>query len=322
MNHYNRLTLEERYQIQALKKSEISCRKIGEQLNRSHSTILREINNNLTNQGIYVPEHAFKNVKRRRKNIGPESKIKGQLERYIRDQLENHQWSPEQIAGRLKREKKRKKETMISYEAIYQYIFKDYKGGGDLYKQLRRKRKKRRTSKATRNLKKIGYRRGVRSIEERPGIVDKRSRLADYERDTIKGKNGIGPGLLTIVDRKSRITKVAKVKRVGDKWVTQATLKLLKNSRVRTITNDNGMEFTSIKIIEKRLKTKVYFNHPNASYERGTNENMNGLIRQYFPKGTDFNLVSHKEVKRVENLLNNRPRKCLGYRTPFEVHKE
>ena len=87
------------------------------------------------------------------------------------------------------------------------------------------------------------------------------------------------------------------MKRVGDKWVTQATLKLLKDSRVRTITNDNGMEFTSIKIIEKRLKTKVYFNHPNASYERGTNENMNGLIRQYFPKRTDFNLVSHKEVK-------------------------
>ena len=320
MNHYNRLTLEERYQIQALKKSELSCRKIAKQLNRSHSTILREINNNLTNQGFYIPEHAFKNAQRRRKNIGPECKIKGLLEDFIRDQLANHQWSPEQIAGRLRRERKNK--TMsISYETIYQYIFKDYKEGGDVYKYLRRNRKKRRTRKATRNLKKLGYRKNVRSIEERPSIVDKRVRFADFERDTIKGKNGIGPGLLTIVDRKSKKTKIAKVKKVGDKWVTQATLKLLKDSKVRTITNDNGMEFTSVKIIEKKLNTKVYFNHPHASYERGTNENTNGLIRQYFPKGTDFNLVSHKEVKRVENLLNNRPRKSLGYRTPFEVHR-
>ena len=316
---YKRLTLEERYQIQALKRSELSYRKIAQQLNRSHSTILREINNNSTSHNYYLPKPANDRVKGRRRGIGPECKIKGWLKDLIRDQIINKQWSPEQISGRLKRRNKKKG---ISHESIYQFIFKDYEEGGDLYQHLRRKRKRRRTRKETRNIKTLGYRRGIRSIDERPSIVDKRVRFADFERDTIQNKNGVGPGLLTIVDRKSRGTKIAKVKRVNDKWVTKATLRLLKNSKVNTITNDNGMEFSSIKIIEKKLKTKVYFNHPHASYERGTNENTNGLIRQYFPKGTDFNLVSHKEVKRVENLLNNRPRKTLGYRTPFEVHRE
>ena len=322
---YKRLTLEERYQIQALKKSELSYRKIAQQLNRSHSTIVREINNNSTSHGYYLPQPASDKVLGRRKGKGPECKIKGWLEDLIRNQLTNCQWSPEQISGRLKRRSRshsHKNKKGISHESIYRFIFKDYKEGGDLYKHLRRKRKKRRTRKQTRNIKTLGYRRDVRSIEDRPSIVDKRVRFADFERDTIKNKNNKGPGLLTIVDRKSKRTKIAKVKKVGDQWVTQATLKLLKDTKVNTITNDNGMEFSSVKIIEEKLKTKVYFNHPHASYERGTNENTNGLIRQYFPKGTDFNLVSHKEVKRVENLLNNRPRKCLGYRTPFEVHRE
>ena len=316
---YKRLTLEERYQIQALKKSKLSYRKIAQQLNRCHSTILREINNNSTSHGYYLPKPANDKVLGRRKGIGPECKIKGWLEDCIRDQLKSQQWSPEQISGRLKRGRSKRG---ISHESIYRFIFKDYEEGGCLYQHLRRKRKKRRTRKETRSIKTLGYRRNVRSIEDRPSIVDKRVRFADFERDTIKNKNNIGPGLLTIVDRVSRKTKIAKVKRVGDKWVTRATLRLLRHSKVNTITNDNGMEFSSIKVIEKKLKTKIYFNHPHASHERGTNENTNGLIRQYFPRGTDFNLVSHKEVKRVENLLNNRPRKCLGYRTPLEVHRE
>ena len=316
MNHYKRLTLEDRYQIKALKESGLSYRKIANQLGRFVSTISREINKNINANGHYSARQAFKKVQSRRKNVGPKLKIKEELSAVIESQLKL-QWSPEQISGRLKREER----YDVSHETIYQFIFKDYKNGGDLYTNLRRKRKTRRSRQTTRNLKNLGIRNHPdRWIEDRPPIVDQRIRIGDFERDTVLGKHN-GPVLFSIVDRTSVFTKLSKIAKINAMLTHRATVQLLKDQIVHTITNDNGPEFGSSWMTEDLLKIKIYFNTPYSSWQRGTNENTNGLIRQYFPKGTDFNAVSDEEIQEVENLLNNRPRKNLGYKTPFEVHK-
>ena len=315
MKSYNRLTQEERYYIFALKASNISIRQIAKLLNRSHSSISREMSRNCE-QGRYSPSKAQKKALTRRQSIGPPFKIRGKLVRKIKEGL-GKQWSPEQISGRLKKERG----IRISHESIYQYIFRDFKKGGDLYKNLRKKRRRRRCRKASKNLKNAGCRQYTNWIDKRPLVVDKRCRTGDFERDTLLGKF-MGPVLLTIVDRKTRLTKIGKVSNRCSHLTHKMTVKLLKDMKVRTITNDNGPEFARHEETARALKAKVYFNHPYSSWQRGTNENTNGLIRQYYPKGTDFRKVGIKELKRLERLLNSRPRKCLGYKTPLEVYKD
>lgn len=309
MGDYHRLTLEDRYQIYAGKHSGLGIREIARALERPASTVSRELKRNRDGYGGYVPVRAHRKAVRRRSLIGPPKKVYVCKDKV--DELLKQQWSPEQISGRLAMDGIR-----ISYESIYRYVYNDSK---HLFKNLRRQRRQRRTRQSLKRLKNCGVRVNRTWIDERPSIVEQRVRLGDLERDTVLGKNG---RLLTIVDRVSRLTKIAKVERHNSYYTHLTTLKLLKGAIVHTITNDGGPEFGMHDQTAKDLNTKVYFNRPYSAWQRGTNENTNGLIRQYYPKGTDFSKVTDDDISKVEALLNNRPRKKLGYKTPYEVHTE
>lgn len=314
MKRYQRLTPGERYQIKALKESGLSIREIAKNLRREPSSISRELKRNKGDRA-YRPMEAQAKWLSRRQNIGPKRAITGRLKRQI-DSLLQIQWSPEQISARLRNQKR-----TVSHETIYQYVYWDQKVGGVLYLNLRRKRRWRKTHQASRNFKNVGKRVNQLWIDERPKLVEKRRRLGDYERDTMLGKKG-APILLTMVDRTSRLTKIALISGINAEQAHKATISLLKRLTVKTITNDNGPEFALHKKTAKALGAKIYFNHPYSSWQRGTNENTNGLIRQYYPKGYDFSTVTPKDIKRLEHLLNSRPRKCLDYKSPLEVHRK
>ena len=309
---YQRLTLADRYQIMALIRSKLSVRAIATNLGRHPSTISREIRRCLSSRSNYRATVSHRQYLKRRSKVHRPLKVQGQLAETINFYL-GKQWSPEQIAGRLKRAG-----VSISHETIYRYVYKNYQYGGKIYLNLRRRRRSRRSHKVCRSLKRSGVRANGNHMGLRPKIVEKRKRVGDYERDTVQGKFK-GPVLLTIVDRVSRLTKIKKVQWINAKATHHATVELLQNLPVNTITNDNGSEFSEHRQTAEALAIEIYFNDPYSSWQRGTNENTNGLIRQYYPKGTDFTKVSDSEIEQLENLLNNRPRKCLGYRTPFEV---
>jgi IS30 family transposase len=223
------------------------------------------------------------------------------------------QWSPEQITGRLKLER----QPPVSHERIYLYIYADKRRGGTLHSHLRSQKKQRQRYR--------GYiRRGQIpnrvSIDERPTIVATKGRFGDWEADTIIGARHKG-GILSIVERKSKLTRLSKLATKAAAEMKHACVALLAPlaARVHTITVDNGKEFCDHKHIAARLQARIYFAHPYASWERGLNENTNGLVRQYFPKKYEFARISDKDLQQVEDLLNNRPRKTLGFRTPNEV---
>jgi IS30 family transposase len=225
-------------------------------------------------------------------------------------------WSPEQISGWLKKNT----DTVVSHEWIYQHIYLDKRNGGDLHIHLRCQKKRR---------KRVGSydRRGKIpnqvSIDERPEIVEKRARLGDWEADTMIGTGKQG-AIVTLVDRKSRLTLLKQVSRRTATAVEQAILELLRpfQERTHTITCDNGKEFASHQRIAQKLQARVFFAHPYSSWERGTNENTNGLIRQYFPKGSDFSAITDDQISFVKERLNHRPRKCLDFQVPAMVFSQ
>lgn len=307
---YTQLTHEERYQIYILKKAEYNQSEIAELLQRDKSTISRELRRNSGLRG-YRPKQAQQLALARRSG-----KCSGRLGSELWQQvalLIGQRWSPEQIAGRLEQEQG----IDISHEWIYQYIYADKQSGGDLYRSLRGQKKRR---------KRYGIydRRGIIpnqvSIDDRPAIVATRERLGDWEGDTVIGKRHRG-ALVTLVERKSAYTVIAAVKRKTAAAVCQAVTESLRphRSRVHTITYDNGREFAEHEQMARHLATQIYFAHPYASWERGLNENTNGLIRQYFPKDLELTNISTAETDYVMDQLNHRPRKSLGYRTPHEV---
>lgn len=312
MPSYKRLTREERYQIKALKDSGLNVRAIGRTLKRSAATICRELKRCTGSR--YNPNQADESARARRVGVGPPLKIQGELKAQVIAGLER-QWSPVQISRAQRLEG-----VMLSHESIYQFVYRSRREGLDYYKNLRRRHRYRRTSKALKGIKTQGFRRYENWIDKRPNIVEQRERIGDIERDTMLGKFG-GPVLLTAVDRVSRLTKIAKVEKINAMLTHHATVEILQGMKIETITNDNGPEFAMYEFTERDLNASVYFSRPYCSWQRGTNENTNGLIRQYFPKGTDFTKVSDKEIQRVEDLLNDRPRKCLGFKTPREIHK-
>lgn len=222
-------------------------------------------------------------------------------------------WSPEQISHRLGLEQK----AAISHEWIYQYVYRDKQAGGDLYRHLRQQKPRRRRYG---RYGKRSYLVDTRSIEDRPKEVESRYRFGHWEGDTVIGKGRRG-ALLTLVERKSRYTLVRRVKSMHGAVVERQihyALRPLKD-RVKTITFDNGREFADHKKMEAHLDARVYFAHPYSSWERGTNENTNGLLRQYFPKTCDTSTVDLRKIALAADRLNHRPRKCLGYRTPNEI---
>jgi len=307
---YTQLTQEERYQIFALIKAEHKQTEIAMILNRHKSTISREIHRNTGLRG-YRPQQAQRLTEERR-----QTKVHTSIPRSLWRQVERllrEDWSPEQIKLWLKAEYN----VSISHEWIYQYILQDKIYGGALYHHLRCKKQRR---KRYGSYNRRGQLIDRISIDERPAIVDKRSRIGDWELDTIIGK-GHQQAIVSLTERKSRYTLIQKVQRKTAHSVANAIIKLLSpfSERVMTMTSDNGKEFAEHKHIADTLNAQFYFAHPYVSWERGLNENTNGLIRQYFPKGRDFTTITQKEINRAMNKLNNRPRKCLGIKTPNQV---
>lgn len=307
---YTQLTQEERYQIHALLKAGLDQTEIAMVLKRHKSTISREIRRNSGLRG-YRPKQAQRLAdERRQTRVKPRISTSSwsTVERLLRED-----WSPEQISLWLKEESN----VAISHEWIYQFILQDKAAGGDLYRHLRcqKQRRKRYGSYSRRGqlIDRI-------SIDERPAVVDSRSRIGDWELDTIIGK-GHKQAIVSLTERKSRYTLIKKVKRKTAQLVSDAIISLLSpvSGKVHTLTSDNGKEFAEHKTIANHLDAKFYFAHPYASWERGLNENTNGLIRQYFPKNRDFATITQSEINKVMEKLNNRPRKCLGIKTPNQV---
>ena len=313
MSKYTHLTQYERYHFSALLRSGKSISSISKQLGRDKSTLYREVHRNKGLRG-YRPHQAHARALYRLKNSHRHIKITQKVIRKVEKFL-RCSWSPEQICGYL-----RERGLFISHESIYQHILKDKKVGGSLYKFLRcqRKRKKR---YGTSRFDKRGQIKNRVSIDKRPKIVDKKSRIGDLEGDLMIGGNHKG-ALVTLVDRCSKKTRIVKIESKRSEAVFHAISKALKGEIVHTITLDNGKEFSCHEKISENTGCKVYFAHPYSSYERGLNKNTNGLIRQYFPKRTDFRKITQKDVKRVEVFLNNRPRKSLGFLSPNEFHRQ
>lgn len=309
---YKQLTYEQRCQITVLIKRGFSQREIASTLEVNQSTISRELARNTGKCGYRQKQAHSKAVQRRLEAVKP-TRMTPAMISVIESKI-RVEWSPEQISGWLLESR----EQLISHESIYRHIWADKQAGGDLYTYLRRQGKKydkRRNGKSTR-----GPIKNRVSIDDRPQVVDDRGRIGDWEIDTVIGKGHSG-ALVTIVERVTNFSVSAKVNSKSAADVTQATIALLKPYKdvVYTITADNGKEFAYHERISKALCTEFYFAHPYSSWERGLNENTNGLLRQYFSKDTDFKTVTQKAVKRAVNRLNSRPRKGLGFKTPMQL---
>ncbi|WP_340619058.1 IS30 family transposase [Xenorhabdus entomophaga] len=311
---YKQLTESERYQIFSLKEAGFTQRFIATSLKRNPSTISRELRRNQQAQE-YCPQQAQCKALERRHFAVKVIKVTFKIRTLIK-QLIWKGLSPEQTVGYLK------KENIISlhHETVYRLIYQDKREGGDLWQHLRIAKKPYR--KRYGSYERRGKIKNRISIEKRPKIVDKRQRIGDWEGDTIIGKEHKS-ALLTLVERKTLFTVIIKLENKTAEAVVKAitrNLSLLKQ-KVKTITFDNGLEFAEHEMISKNLDAKIYFAHPYSPWERGINENTNGLIREYFPKGTDFNKVSELEINLAANSLNKRPRKTRGYNTPDELFK-
>ena len=313
---YKHLSREERYTISILRRKGESNASIASILGRNISTIKRELSRNASPNGGYSYSIAQKlSDKRSNEASCRSSRICEKSWNFVKNKLTQEQWSPEQISGELDELGLKP----ISHETIYLRIYQDLKAKGELHQHLRHKVK----SYKNRSLKndKRGQIANQTSIELRPIEVDKRLSIGHWEIDTIVG-NPSGNVLVTMVERFSRYTLIARAENKSSDAVTIALLKRMAPTRdkVETLTYDNGKEFAKHLFIDDILDSQGYFAHPYSSWERGLNENTNGLIRQYFPKRTDFGEVSDEEIAAVERKLNSRPRKCLDRKTPSFIY--
>ena len=308
------LTQKERYHIWASLKRGVKQKEIAKTIGVHPSTICREIQRNkdpITQEYHYA--FAQTKAQRRQQAKAKYSVFTSKIKTYVKNKLKED-WSPEQIAGRMKLDIG----FCICHETIYRYIYDNKFRGGRLYKHLRHKNKK--YHKRSNSYQRRGTIIDRVSIDKRPKIVEKKNRIGDFEIDTVIGRHHIG-ALVTVVDRKSKFTLIKKVASKQAREVTKALVEMLLPLKpiTRTITSDNGKEFAYHQQISEALDTSFYFAHPYSSWERGLNEHTNGLIRQYLPKKTEFTQVSKEEIITIQNKLNHRPRKILNYRTPYEV---
>jgi transposase, IS30 family len=315
MAQYRRLGHDDRCQIYALFEQGLRQQQIAGHLGVSQATISRELSRNSTRHGYDTNVADAKALMRQHCRARPRKLTPG-LRRTILRLLQQKRWSPEQISAYLQQHGQ-----PLSHETIYRLIRRDRAAGGELWRCLRRRAKpynKRADKTAGRGIIPDRI-----DISCRPKIVEQRSRIGDWEGDTVLGHKRRS-ALLSIVERKSRLLKLALLPGATADATRREIVRLLKSTHtsVHTITFDNGKEFAQHKAIGEALNSRIYFARPYHAWERGLNENTNGLIRDFFPKGTDFSTVSAAQVAAVEHLLNTRPRKSLGYRTPLKVFQK
>ena len=315
LRRYRQLSQEERYRIAALGESRKTIAEIARSIGRPACTVLRERRRNCSNSdGAYRASLAqsYSTARRWRERIG--FRHTPQLWEQVVGLLEQD-WSPEQISNSLLLEGSRQ----ISHQTIYKFVHNDRRDGGTMFKHLRCSQKLRR--KRHNSLDSRGILPGKRHISQRPLIVESRTELGHWEGDTVMGSD-LHHGLLTLVERKSGLAIIKKLESRTTATVTEAALSVLKEhgASFSTITFDNGTEFHGYKLLEERFPVKCYFATPYHSWERGSNENLNGLIRQYFPKGTSMNHVTQADCDAVAAKLNSRPRKRHCFQTPQYVY--
>lgn len=318
MKKYRQLTLEDRERIAILRAEGRSLRDIAAAIGKSHGTISRELRRNqVSPQGInYLPLQAQKTARNRKRSAGQRARLKNdEIRNYVHAKLKLG-WSPEQIAGRLKIDHP---DQSISHEAIYQYI---YGCAMSLIKHLPRKHRKRYRKGYKRY---VGFRIANRiSIDERPAVINEREEFGHWETDSVvcQGRSAV---LNVITERKSRYVQITKLNSKTSQLTRKAICHKLSPYPLlarQSITYDNGSETCEHEQTNARLGSCSYFCHPYHSWEKGTVENTIGLIRRYLPKGWDFGRISPQFISQIESALNNRPRKCLSFRTPKEVFNQ
>jgi IS30 family transposase len=315
--NYCQITSAERYSLALLRQQGCRPAAIARMLGRHRSSITRELRRNASHHdGTYRPPLAEWYARGRRSRSRRNTQFTPADWARV-DALIRADWSPEQIAGRLRREQA----LEISHETIYRRIWCDKRAGGDLHRHLRGRQKQRRKRYGTYDSR--GRLAGKRPITARPPGAERRSRFGHWEGDTMLGAGQAGPCILTLVERKSGYVLIGQLQQRTAVWLNRRLDKLLPQQRrpVRTITVDNGTEFHSYTALERRHPTRFYFATPHHSWERGTNENTNGLIRQYLPKGHSMAHLSQRDCDRLALKLNRRPRKRLDYRTPEECYE-
>jgi transposase, IS30 family len=323
--NYQQLSIEERETIQLGVWQKKSIRAIAKELNRSPATISRELKRNCPPHiRRYTPRFAQEKAKNRIRARASRYRLKNpEIREYIIAKLKDN-YSPEQIAGRLSLDQPK---FRISHEAIYQYIYAQYHRQGygnclgeDLRIYLKRRHRVRHRKYVPFRPKRLKIKDAI-SIKERPKSVDLREIIGHWEGDSIVSRQSKA-GLNTLVERKCGLVFISKIKNCTAEVTAETVIKRLErlsSSRRRSLTLDNGSENAGHKTITENLGTKCYFANAYHSWERGTNENTNGLIRYYLPKKTDFRFVSNEQIQNIENILNNRPRKRLNWLTPLEV---
>ena len=316
MRKYHQLTSEERYALSTLRRQGFTQGAMARALGRHRSTISRELKRNSKKDGAYRPSTADDFARWRRSRSRRNWQF-GPAEWELVEACLQDQWSPEQIAGRLKLNGL----LSISHETIYRYVWEDRRRGGTLYRHLRGSHKKRRKRYGSYDSR--GRLAGKRPISERPPGAENRSRVGHLEGDTVLGSSD-KHCVLTLVDRKTGYTMIGKLGARTVKATNRRAIDLLTNARrkVRTVTVDNGTEFHGYRAIEAATRTRFYFATPYHSWERGTVENTNGLIRQYLPKRTSMAGITQRDCTRIARKLNQRPRKRLGFRTPEECYEQ
>ena len=308
------LTAEQRYKIECYIGNGFTQKYIALKLKVSPSTICRELRRNADERnGQYRATLAISKCEKRHKTKAKHIRCTPEVTKHVFKYLDMD-YSPEQIVGFSKRHDI----PCVSHETIYQMVLNDTKNGGDIFTHLRRRRKKR--QKRGNKYKSRGIIPNRRDISERPNVVEEKKRVGDLEMDLVIGKDHQG-AILTINDRATGMVKIELLEGKTAEEVAAAVLGTLKGwkSFLHTITTDNGREFAWHEKIAKKLNIDYFFARPYHSWERGANENFNGLLRQYFPKGSDFSLITKEELKKVEKKLNNRPRKRFGFLSPIEV---
>jgi IS30 family transposase len=304
--NYKHLSQIERYQIYSLMKANQSITQIADQLGRHKSTISRELGRNEGCRG-YRPKQACELALKRSQGSRNAREVEPWVKREA-DVLLGLQWSPEQIAGKLP----------VSHETLYLHVYADKANGGKLWKNLRCQKQKRKRYAGGQDRR--GQIPNRRPLSERPGHIEDRKQVGHWEGDTVIGANH-KQAIVTVVERKSGYAVIAKVENKTADLVSAAIVNRLKpfGKKVKTLTFDNGKEFCGHGKIDEALGSTSYFARPFASWERGSNENFNGLLRQYVPKKRSMESITDEEIRMIENRLNNRPRKRLGFRTPSEV---